>query len=93
MQQKLPFELVKAFKKHMNHLKAADCFGDFLKLGLGKPEQLKGYQQIRYSLHIAPHARLIIEPNATQDTVMICTEIEAERVCDYYGIKENWYIP
>ena len=33
-------------KKHMDRLKAAKCFGDFLKLGLGKPEQLEGYLQI-----------------------------------------------
>ena len=47
-----------------------------MRLSWYKPEQLKGYQQIWYSLHITPHARLIIEPNATQDAVMICTEIE-----------------
>ena len=41
MQKKLPFEWVKTIKKHMNRLKAAECFGDFLKLGLGKPEQLE----------------------------------------------------
>ena len=67
-------------------------FGDFLKLGLGKPEQLEGYRQIRYSLHVAANARLIIEPNATQDTIMICTAIEVEGVSDYHGSKENWYI-
>ncbi len=93
MQKKLPFEWVKTVKKHMDRLKAAECFGDFLKLGLGKPEQLVGYQQVRYSLHVAPNARLIIEPNATQDTIMICTEIEVEGVSDYHGSKENWYIP
>ena len=93
MQKKLPFEWVRTSKKHMNHLRAAECFGDFLKLGLGKPEQLTGYRQIRYSLHIAPNARLILEPNATQDTVMICTEIEVEGVSDYHGSKENWYLP
>ena len=93
MQKKLPFEWVRTIKKHMNHLRAAECFGDFLKLGLGKPEQLTGYRQIRYSLHIAPNARLILEPNATQDTVMICTEIEVEGVSDYHGSKENWYLP
>ena len=43
MQKKLPFECVRTIKKHMDRLKAAECFGDFLKLGLGKPEQLKGY--------------------------------------------------
>ena len=39
------------------------------------------------------YARLILEPNATQDTVMICTEIEVEGVSDYHGSKENWYLP
>lgn len=93
MQKKLPFEWVRTVKKHIDRLKAAEHFGDFLKLGLGKPEQLVGYKQIRYSLHVAPNARLIIEPNAAQDTIMICTEIEVEGVSDYHGSKENWYIP
>ena len=53
MQKKLPFEWVKTIKKHMDRLKAAECFGDFLKLGLGKPEQLEGCERIRYSLHVA----------------------------------------
>ncbi len=92
MKQKIPIEWVRAIKKHMDRLKAADTFGDFLALGLGKPEQIKGYKQIRYSLHVAPNVRLIIEPNATQDTIMICSEIEVEGVCDYHGEKDNWYI-
>lgn len=92
MQKKLPADWVRTIKKHMNRLEAAEYFGDFLKLGLGKPEPLSGYKQIRYSLHVAPNVRLIIEPNATQDTVMICTEIEVEGVSDYHGSKENWYI-
>ena len=62
-------------------------------MGLGKPEQLTGYKQIRYSLRISANARLIIEPNATQDMIMICDEIEIEGVSDYHGGKENWYIP
>ena len=48
---------------------------------------IQGYSQIRYSLHIAPNVKLILEPNATQDTVMICTEIEVEGVSDYHGNK------
>ncbi len=93
MQKKLPAEWVRTIKKHMNNLRAAECFGDFLKLGLGKPESLSGYKQIRYSLHVAPNVRLVIEPNATWDTVMICTEIEVEGASDYHGSKEDWYIP
>lgn len=93
MQKKIPADWVKTIKKHMNRLVAADTFGDFLALGLGKPEPLIGYEQIRYSLHVTPNVRLIIEPNAKGDTVMICEEIEVEGVCDYHGGKENWYIP
>ncbi len=92
MMKKIPFDWVRTIKKHIDRLKAADYFGDFLKLGLGKPERLSGYKQIRYSLHVTPNVRLIIEPNANEDTVMICSEIEVEGVCDYHGSKENWYI-
>ena len=93
MQRELPSDWVRTIKKHMDRLIAAECFGDFLTLGLGKLEQLTGYKNIRYSLHVAPHVRLIIEPNANQDTVMICTELKVEGVSDYHGSKENWYIP
>ena len=93
LKKELPPEWVRTIKKHLDRLEAADCFGDFLRLGLGKPEQLTGYKQIRYSLRISANARLIIEPNATQDTIMICDEIEIEGVSDYHGSKENWYIP
>ena len=80
LQRKLPF-------------KAAECFGDFLQLGLGRPEQLEGTQRIRYSLRISANARLILEPDATEETVMICTEVEVEGVVDYHGDKDNWFIP
>lgn len=93
MQKALPADWVRTIKKHMDRLTAAECFGDFLKLGLGKPEQMTGYKNVRYSLRVAPNVRLILEPNATQDTIKICTEIEVEGVSDYHGSKENWYIP
>lgn len=93
LKKKLPIEWVRTIKKHLDRMIAADCFGDFLSLGLGRPEQLIGYEQIRYSLRVSANARLIIEPNATQDTIMICDEIEIEGVSDYHGDKENWYIP
>ena len=93
MKRAIPAEWVRTIKKHIDRLKAADTFGDFLALGLGKPEQLAGYKQVRYSLRVTPNVRLIIEPNATMDAVMICEEIEVEGVCDYHGDKENWYIP
>lgn len=92
LRKKLPLDWVKSIKKYLDYLEAAECFGDFLSLRLGKPEQLKGYAQIRYSLHITPNVRMIIEPNATQDTIMLCTEIEVKGVSDYHGSKENWYI-
>lgn len=93
LKKELPADWVRTIKKHLDRLVAAECFGDFLQLGLGKPEQLTGYKQIRYSIRVSANARLIIEPNATQDTIMICDEIEIEGVSDYHGAKENWYIP
>ena len=93
MQKKIPADWVRSVKKTMDRLVAADKFGDFLSLGLGKPERLKGRsEQIRYSIHVSANARLIIELNATYDTVVICSEIEVEGVCDYHGSKENWYL-
>ncbi|MCR5331399.1 MAG: type II toxin-antitoxin system RelE/ParE family toxin [Lachnospiraceae bacterium] len=93
MKKKLPFEWVRSIKKLMNQLTAADNFGIFLSLGIGKPEQLSGYKQIMYSLHVTANVRLIIELNATEDTVKICEEIVVEGVSDYHGDKNNWYIP
>ena len=93
MKKKLPFEWVRAIKKLMDQLKAADNFGVFLSLGLGKPERLLGYKSITYSLRVTANVRLIIELNAAEDTVKICEEIEVEGVCDYHGDKNNWYIP
>lgn len=93
LRRKLPIEWIRIIKKHLDNLEAAECFGDFLKLGVGKPELLTGYKQIRYSLRVSANTRLIIEPNATQDTIMICEEIEIKGVSDYHGDKENWYIP
>jgi len=89
----LPPEWVRTIKKHIDRMEAAESFGDFLKVGLGRPEQLTNYKQIRYSLRVSANARLIIEPNATQNTIMICDEVEIEGVSDYHGGKENWYIP
>ena len=93
MKQKLPADWVRTIKKHMDRLKAAECFEDFLRVGPGQPEQLEGYKQIRYSVRVTGNVRLILEPNATQETVMICSEIEVEGVSDYHGGKDNWYIP
>ena len=42
---------------------------------------------------ISANARLILEPDATEETVMICTEVEVEGVVDYHGDKDNWFIP
>lgn len=92
MQKKLPSDWVRTIKKHMNNLKAADTFGDFLSLGLGRPEALVGYDHPRYSIRVSANARLIVEPNEARDSVMICQEIEVEGVSDYHGEKENWYI-
>lgn len=88
MKRLLPAEWIRTIKKHLNNLEAAECFGDFLRLGIGRPEQLTGYNQIRYSLRIASNARLIIEPNATQDTSPNANlQTDLTNVMAKYGIK------
>ena len=92
MKKKLGIELTRSIKKHMDHLRAADCFQDFLRLRLGRPELLKGFKKPRYSIRVSANVRLIIELNAAQDAVMICEEAEIEGVSDYHGGKDNWYL-
>ena len=93
MKKKIPVQWVRTVKKHIERLKAADTFGDFLKLNLGHPEPLKGNNAGKYSVRITGNVRLIMKPNETGDAVMICEEIEMEGVVDYHGGKESWYIP
>ena len=56
-------------------------------------KRLAGYKQVRYSRHVSANARLIIELDATEKTIMICEEVEVEGVTDYHGAKDNWFIP
>lgn len=97
MKRKLNPEWVKPIKKHINNLEAADNFGIFLSLRLGKPEPLSGYKFPTYSLHISANVRLIIElqstENENEDEVKNCECLIVKGVCDYHGSKENWYIP
>lgn len=93
MQKKISFEWTRKIKKIIQQLEAAVKFGDYLKLGLGKPEPLTlNGEQIEYSVHITANVRLIIKLNANKSAVSDCSEIEIEGVCDYHGNKENWYI-
>lgn len=93
MKRKIPEDWVRTVKKHIDRLKAADTFGDFLKLNLGHPEPMKGENIGKYSVRITGNVRLIMKPNEKGDAVMICEEIEMEGVVDYHGRKETWYIP
>ena len=93
MKSVLPFDWVKTIKKRIDHLRAAETFGDFLTLGLGNPEQLSGFENITYSLRISANVRLIIEMTVSQDELNNCSDITVRGVCDYHGSKFNWYIP
>ena len=92
MRKRIPAEWVRTVKKHMDRLRAANTFGDFLKLNLGHPEPLKGKDLGKYSVRITGNVRLIMKPNDKGDTVMICEELEMKGVVDYHGGKESWYI-
>lgn len=94
MQKVIPYDWVRKIKKHVDSLKAAECFGDFLKVGLGYPEPLSGKDAGKWSVHITKNVRLIFRPNAAGTAVMICEEIRMEGVADYHGSSsDTWYIP
>ena len=93
MKRKIKPEWVRLIKKHMDRLRAAETFGDFLKLRLGHPELLSGKDAGKYSVHITGNVRLILQPNKTGDAVMICEEVVVEGVVDYHGGKTTCYIP
>ncbi len=92
MKKSIPADWVRTIKKHTDRLRAAETFGDFLKLNLGHPEPLKGKDSGKYSVRITENDRLIMQPDETGDAVMICEEVEMEGVVDYHGGKEKWYI-
>lgn len=92
MKKAIPLEWVRTVKKHIDRLKAADTFGDFLKLNLGHPEPLHGNLEGSYSVRITGNVRLIMRPSADGKAVTICEEITMEGVVDYHGGKESWYI-
>ena len=92
MQRYIPLQWVRTIKKHVNHLRAAERFGDFLKLGIGHPEALKGKDAGRYSVHVNGNVRLIIQPDTRGENVLICEVVEIKGVIDYHGGKESWYI-
>lgn len=87
LQKRLPAEWVRTIKKHIDRLKAAEAFGDFLKLNLGHPEPMRGKDTGKYSVRITGNVRLIIRPIESGNV------IELEGVVDYHGGKETWFIP
>ena len=93
LQQLLPYEWVKTIKKHIDRLRAAEYWSDFLTIGLGKLEQLTGYKNPTFSLHIIANVRLIFELQCEVSSKESCDSIIIIGVCDYHGTKNNWYIP
>ncbi len=92
MQKRLPLEWVRTIKKHVGHMIAADTFGDYLKLGLGHLEPLKGENAGKYSVRVTGNVRLVFRPDNEGKSVEICEVTEIEGVVDYHGGKESWYI-
>ena len=93
MKKIIPDTWVRIIKKHVDRLRAAETFGDFLLLNLGHPEPLKGKNNTgKYSLHVTANVRLVIKPDSTSKTIKICQIVKMEGVVDYHGTKETWYI-
>ena len=92
MKKKLPMDCVRAIKKHIERLKAADKFGDFIALGLGHLEALKGKNKGKYSVRVNGNVRMILEPVRIGERIELSVEIVVKGVVDYHGGKDNWFI-
>lgn len=92
LQRKIPFEWARTIKKRLDHLDAADDFGAFLSLGLGRPHPLEGYPGRCWGLHVTGNVRLVVCIRPEDVTVAQCTEYEIRGACDYHEGKENWYV-
>ena len=86
MKRRIPAKWVRIVRKHIDRLRAAENFGDFLKLNPGHPEALKGKNRGEYSLRVTGNVRLILLPVDSGDAVMICEEIEIEGVLNINGL-------
>ena len=55
-----------------------------------------GHESVETTLNVYAHSSEQMKRDAAKKideaTVMICSEIEVEGVCDYHGSKENWYL-
>ena len=92
MKRKLPMDWVRTIKKHIDRLKAAETFGDFMSLGVGHPEALKGKDLGKYSVRVNGNVRMILEPVKIGERIEVSVEIIIEGVVDYHGDKDNWFI-
>lgn len=92
MKKKLPADWVRAIKKHIDRLVAADTFGEFASLGLGHLEALKGKNSGKYSVRVNGNVRMVLEPIHIDERIELSVEIVVEGVVDYHGGKDNWFI-
>lgn len=92
IKRKLPMDWVRTIKKHIDRLKAAETFGDFMSLGVGHLEALKGKNLGKYSVRVNGNIRMILEPVRIGERIEISVEIIVKGVVDYHGGKDNWFI-
>lgn len=92
IKRKLPMDWVRTIKKHIDRLKAAETFGDFMSLGVGHLEALKGKDLGKYSVRVNGNIRMILEPVRIGERIEISVEIIVKGVVDYHGGKDNWFI-
>jgi proteic killer suppression protein/toxin YoeB len=96
MQKKCGADLTKQIKKRFGQIKAAQCFFDYLSLGLGSPHSLEGEFAGCYGISVTGNIRIILKPicdDLTPESLKACDEAILKGVADYHGQKVEWIIP
>ena len=96
LNKKLGKALARPLWKRLTELQAAETFGIFLKLGIGKPHPLSGNLDKMYGIIITANYRLIIKPVVSkfeEQEILACKKIILRGVCDYHGNKIDWKLP
>lgn len=88
-------QLARQIRLRLNQMRSAETFGDYLRIGLGKPHSLSSDKKGKYGTTISGNFRLVYSPVYKQenDSPDEVDELIIIGVGDYHGGKDNWIIP
>lgn len=85
-------DLARCVKKRADQMRASSSFQEYLDIGLGHPEHLKG-RGFSHSVRLDANNRLIFCPlseSLKRGALLCCHVAEIEGVADYHGRSGKW---